>query len=378
MSSTNTHVLGDVASFVRGITFTPEDLKQPFEEGTAVCMRTKNVQADLDQADLIAVPKEFVRRKEQYLKEGDLLISSANSWNLVGKCCWVPKLDYEATAGGFISILRADRKIVDPRYLYHWFAASRTQHEVRLCGRQTTNISNLNYERCLSLPFPLLKLEEQKRIATVLDKADAVRRKRQEALEAVDNLSTSVFIDEIGDPIVNSRGHQTAMMDEVFAIQTGKLNANSAKPGGRYPFFTCSREDFQIDTYAFDCEALILSGNNASADYSVKHFKGKFNAYQRTYVLILKQPEHSYEYFRQLLEYKLNEMKQGSRGTNTKYLTLQFFQRLSMPVPDPSVQKRYENVSRRIKALKDLQISSQNESDTLFNSLVQRAFKGEL
>ena len=176
MSETNGHTLGDVASFIRGITFTPDDVTLPFEKGTAVCMRTKNVQADLDEDDLIAIPKSFVRRTEQYLTEGDMLVSSANSWNLVGKCSWVPKLDYEATAGGFISILRADRKQVDPRYLYHWFAAPRTQHEVRLCGRQTTNISNLNYERCLNLPIPLPKLEEQKRIAALGQKAKNLKQ----------------------------------------------------------------------------------------------------------------------------------------------------------------------------------------------------------
>ena len=204
MNATNFHALGDVASFIRGITFTPEDVKQPFEVGSVVCMRTKNVQVDLDEEDLTAIPKEFVRRKEQYLTEGDLLISSANSWNLVGKCCWVPKLNYEATAGGFISILRADREEVDPRYLYHWFAAPKTQHEVRLCGRQTTNISNLNYERCLNLFIPLPKLEEQKRIAATLDKADAIRRKRYEQLRELKNFIESTFFKMFGHPEINN------------------------------------------------------------------------------------------------------------------------------------------------------------------------------
>ncbi|MGP4957891.1 hypothetical protein, partial [Pseudomonas helleri] len=77
--------LGEVISFIRGVTFTPEDQVEPLSDGSTVVMRTKNVQvAGLDQSDLIAVPSGFVRRKEQSLREGDILVSSANSWELVG------------------------------------------------------------------------------------------------------------------------------------------------------------------------------------------------------------------------------------------------------------------------------------------------------
>ena len=109
--------LGDVAQFIRGIAFKPDDKIDVEMPGAVVCMRTKNVQENLDQDDLIAVPDSFVRRKEQYLREGDILVSTANSWELVGKGCWVPKLKYRATAGGFISILRSNIEKVDSRYL---------------------------------------------------------------------------------------------------------------------------------------------------------------------------------------------------------------------------------------------------------------------
>ena len=65
--------------------------------------------------------------------------------------------------------------------------------------------------------------------------------------------------------------------------------ANASSQNGQYPFFTCSKEAYQIDYYAFDCEALLLAGNNATANYDVKYYNGKFNAYQRTYVLTAKE-----------------------------------------------------------------------------------------
>jgi type I restriction enzyme S subunit len=57
---------------------------------------------------------------------------------------------------------------------------------------------------------------------------------------------------------------------------------------GEYPFFTCSRKIFSINKYAFDCKAVLLAGNNASGDFNVKYYEGKFNAYQRTYVITIK------------------------------------------------------------------------------------------
>ena len=69
-----TALLGDVAVFIRGITFKPDDVVQVFADDSVICMRTKNVQAFLDCDDLLAVPSEFVRRKDQYLEEGDILV----------------------------------------------------------------------------------------------------------------------------------------------------------------------------------------------------------------------------------------------------------------------------------------------------------------
>ena len=185
--------LGDVADYIRGITFKPADVVPAHSPDSVVCMTTKNVQATLDESKLTAVPPRFVKRAEQYLQCGDILISSANSWNLVGKATYVPKLSYAATAGGFISILRAQDEKVDPRYLYNWVSSGATQHRARLCARQTTNIANLDRGRFLGLKIPLPPLPEQRRIAAILDKADAVRRKRQQTLDLADQFLLSLI-----------------------------------------------------------------------------------------------------------------------------------------------------------------------------------------
>lgn len=113
----DTATLGDIAEFIRGITFKPDDVVPSGTSGSVRCMRTKNVQAEIDLSDVWSVDSRFVKRVNQYLQTGDLLVSSANNWNLMGKCCWVPEEARGSTFGGFISALRPNRERVDPRYL---------------------------------------------------------------------------------------------------------------------------------------------------------------------------------------------------------------------------------------------------------------------
>ena len=200
--------LSQVLDFIRGITFKPEDKVKPFSDGSAICMRTKNIQLELDESDVLAVPVEFVKRDEQFVQEGDLLISSANSWELVGKTVRVPKLDYLCTAGGFISILRPIRTQVDPDYLFRFIMHNETQHKIRHLGRQTTNISNLDRKRFLKLEIPLPPLSVQKQIAAALEKADTLRGQCQQMEQELNSLAQSVFLDMFGDPVTNPKGFE--------------------------------------------------------------------------------------------------------------------------------------------------------------------------
>lgn len=129
--------------------------------------------------------------------------------------------------------------------------------------------------------------------------------------------------------------------NEVFSTTTGKLDSNAAVVNGKYPFFTCSKEILRIDEYAFDQEALLLAGNNASGKYDVKYYNGKFNAYQRTYVLTLKE-KWSYRLFQCQLEEKLEYLQQKSLGGLTKYLTLKILEELSFVIPPKEKQNEFE------------------------------------
>ena len=227
--------LGDVVNFIRGITFKPDDVVHPSVSGAIVCMRTKNIQAHLDMSDLIAVPAQFVRREEQFLQEGDVLISSANSWNLVGKVAQVPALSYKATAGGFIAIVRAKRNIIDPQYLYRWLAAEKSQAAIRACGRQTTNISNLSIHQFLSLPIVIPDLNEQQRIAAILSKTESLRRKREKAIRITDEFLRDTYLDLFGDPDSNPKGFPLGTIRDLVANANYGTSEKANEESGRFP-----------------------------------------------------------------------------------------------------------------------------------------------
>ena len=226
---------------------------------------------------------------------------------------------------------------VDTDYLYHL-----------CCGTNWTAGTNkavmgltLNKATLLEKEIPLPDINEQHEIATKLDKIDAIIAERQQQLELIDQAVKSRFIELFGEPELNPRDLPVLPWGAVFQTTTGKLDSNAMVENGRYPFFTCAKESYKIDSYAFDCEALLLAGNNAAGIYDVKHYKGKFNAYQRTYVLRLMNEKWSYILFKRQLEDKLRYLQSQSKGTNTRYLTLGILNELRFVVPPIAEQEQF-------------------------------------
>jgi type I restriction enzyme S subunit len=142
------------------------------------------------------------------------------------------------------------------------------------------------------------------------------------------------------------------------SIRTGKLNANEKDEDGLYPFFTCDAEPYRINTYAFDCEAILITGNGSQVGH-INYYKGKFNAYQRTYVLssFIETVDVFFvlHYFRAYLkEYILVNSKKGS----VPYITLPMLQNFLIPIPPLPVQ---EEIVRVLDTFTELQAELQAE-----------------
>ncbi|EDY87316.1 type I restriction-modification system S subunit [gamma proteobacterium HTCC5015] len=164
-------------------------------------------------------------------------------------------------------------------------------------------------------------------------------------------------------------------------MTTGKLDANAADENGQYPFFTCSRTPSAIDTYAFDCEAVLLAGNG---DFNLKYYKGKFNAYQRTYVIEPIQISLKFLYY--LTVSQIERITENNRGSAIRYLKLNDILMPFVYLPPVEEQHRIVQKVDELMALCDRleqQTSDQLEAhetlvDTLLGTLTQSENATEL
>lgn len=393
----NYSTVAEVGKIIRGITFKPEEVISPDEEDAIVCMRTKNVQSFLDTSDLIAVPRHLVKKEDKFLQDGDILISTANSWNLVGKCCYVPKLDFSSTLGGFISGIRLNPKKADSRYFYHWLSSDDIQTTLRSFGRKTTNISNLDLNRLSVLPVPLPPLDEQKRIAGILDKADAVRRKRTESLKLLDELLRATFLDMFGDPITNPKGLKKKPLKDFGTVVTGNTPSRAdAENYGDYiewiksdnlnnpkHFLTKATEGLSekgarksrlspSGSILVTCIAGSPSciGNAGIADREVA-FNQQINA-----VTPFPNVDLYFLYTQILVAKKL--IQSASTNAMKGMINKSKFENIRLLDADENTQKKAGKIFKKIIHEHSVFSSATTESDALFHSLVARAFKGEL
>lgn len=271
---------------------------------------------------------------------------------------------YDAMVNEHVFIIRTSM-LFQPylfRYLFSDFGQYELKARIKGAAQGGLNGSNL---RTIPIPVPPLPIQEQ--IVAELDKVSEIIEKKKQQVKELDNLAQSIFYDMFGDPVENEKGWEVRMWGEVFFTQTGKLNANAMIEGGVYPFFTCSKESYFINEYAFDSEALLLAGNNATANYDVKYYKGKFNAYQRTYVLTLKV-DGCYLFFKKSLESMLTMLQEQSIGGMTKYLTMGILNKISFILPPLPLQQTFAQKIEAIEKQKELITASIKEAQTLFDA----------
>lgn len=316
--------------------------------------------------------------KQRYcLKKGDILFSHINSPVHVGKTA-IFDCDEPIYHGVNLLLMRPTEKLL-PEYLN--FALKylfQTGYWART-SKQSVNQASVNQKdiSCVDISYPTSK-EEQHRIVAILDEAfEAIAAARANAEQNRQN-ACALF-----ESVLNSVEGKPAALGDYVTIKTGKLDANAAVEGGEYPFFTCSKEIYAIDKFAFDGEAILLAGNNAVGDFNVKHYRGKFNAYQRTYVITVNNEDlllYRFLYFQMLKS--LKRFKEQSVGAGTKFLKLGMIKDLKISLPSPQEQIRLVSLldsvleeTQRLESLYQRKIAALDE---LKQSLLQQAFSGQL
>nr|WP_255028895.1 restriction endonuclease subunit S [Rhodococcus sp. GA1] len=386
------------------MTFKPTDVVEPGTPNTVACMRTKNVQEELDLSDVWHIDSSFVKRPEQFLHAGDLLISSANSWNLVGKCSWVPELDGRSTFGGFVSALRPDRAKVDPRYLYRFFSSARTQAVVRSYARQTTNISNLDLKRCAELPIPVPPLEEQRRIASILDHAETLCAKRREAIARLDELTRSIFIDMFGEAWDT---WELSTVEEIAAPHKGSIRTGPFGSQLLHEEFTdsgipvlgidnavsnefewgkrryISEEKYRaLERYTVHPGDVLITimGTCGRCAIVPQDIPLAINTKHLCCVTLDREkalPEFLHSYFLHDPEAQ-SYLRRTAKGAIMSGLNMGIIKKLPVPLVPLDLQRIFIQRVEHVKLLKSQQMRQLEDLDAAFVSIQSRAFLGEL
>ncbi len=155
---------------------------------------------------------------------------------------------------------------------------------------------------------------------------------------------------------------------DITKIKTGKLDANASSEDGEYPFFTCSKEPLRISTYSYDCECVLVAGNG---DLNVKYYKGKFDAYQRTYIIEDNGSGKLYmPYLYYFMEMYIDELRQQAIGGVIKYIKLGNLTDAQIELPDIETQKRIVNILAKAKSV----IETRTEEISKLDDLIKARF----
>lgn len=168
---------------------------------------------------------------------------------------------------------------LDGYYFYLFFSNNFYGRVMQMTAK--SSVDSVRREMIANMKMPLPPLPEQKAIAQVLSDTDTLIQTLEQKLAK----KRAIKQGAMQQLLTPKEGWEVRKLGGICEkITTGKLDANAMVKDGRYRFYTCAKSHYYIDDYAFDTEALLVSGNGANVGY-IHYYKGKFNAYQRTYVL---------------------------------------------------------------------------------------------
>ena len=219
----------------------------------------------------------------------------------------------------------------DANYLFHFFSSNFYNRVKRMSAKNS--VDSVRKEMITEMPLYLPSEQEQTKIGVLLSLLDERIATQNKIIDKLQSLIKGIAQHCIRELI---NGWEYVRLGDICKITTGKLDANAQVENGQYPFFTCAERPFNIDSYAFDTEALLISGNGANLGY-INYYKGKFNAYQRTYVL-----DHfsvNIQYVKWALKILLPQrIAIEKSSSNTPYIVLSTLADLKIPIPNNSKQ----------------------------------------
>ena len=402
----NSTLIKNISNQIRGVSYSPKDVSNTSKEGYIRLLRANNItDRGIDTEDVLYVDTRCVS-EQQILRNGDILIAaSSGSINIVGKAALI-EYDIKSTFGAFCKVIRPNDK-VDFKYLSYFFRSPDYRRIISHLAAGA-NINNLKNEHLDNLQIPLPPLATQKRIAEILDAADALRRKDQELLKKYDELAQAIFIDMFGDPVKNEKGWEVKKLCQIAT----KIHSGNTPKGGSNVYvpegitFFRSQNVWKNNLDYQDVAFIDEMTHKSMAKSSLKHkdilmtktgrintensslgraalFLGpddSANVNGHVYLIrLFKNQVH--EFILQILISKqfrdlIREVCVG--GIDKRQLNKDHIEDFPIIHPPVELQQKFSLCLNNIEALKKVASKSLVYSQGNFNSLIQKAFKGEL
>ena len=327
--------IGDIKNGPFGSVLHAED----YVENGIPIVTTEHFKTGLMPSDKFGIPQvsneDYIRLKGYRLETNDIVFSRVGS------------VDINAHVGieqnGWLfsgRVLRVRPKYdIDSLFLHYALSTEAVKRDIRnrAVGQTMPSINTpILSSTTIQLPKDLF---EQKKVAHFLRLLDERIITQNKIIEKLQSLIKGIAQHCIKE---STSGNTYVKLGDICQITTGKLDANAQVDNGIYPFFTCAEQPFKIDSFAFDTEALLISGNGANLGY-INYYKGKFNAYQRTYVLDLFS--ENIQYIKWALKVLLpKRIAIEKSSSNTPYIVLSTLTDLRLPIPCKSKQSFIANL----------------------------------
>ena len=323
-------------------------------------------------------------KKSREVKEGDFLLTNSMSFGR----------PYILRTSGCIHdgwlVLSPKSDDIHTDYFYHYLGSQDVKNKLSSKAAGAV-VKNLNKDIVKGLEIPLPPLPEQKRIAAILDKADAIRRKRQQAIQLADDFLRSVFLDMFGDPVTNPKGWDTILLKKAGKVSTGSTPPSSKKGmfGGNIPFITpgdlendgvgpkrfvtaegsSNSRTVQRGSTFVCCIGATIGKVGIAISHSA--FNQQINAIEWNDII---EDQYGYWAMRFLRKIVINK----AITTTLPILKKSEFETIEIPTPSINLQKQFTGIVKKtFHSLTNIKLANE-EGDYLFNSLSQRAFRGEL
>ncbi|WRB59103.1 restriction endonuclease subunit S [Helicobacter pylori] len=271
--------------------------------------------------------------------------------------------------GYHCTLLKPNQKVLNGKFLNAYLSSFYGRKYFSNCASGSGQRYTLTIDIIKDLTIPLINIETQQKIArtlSILDQKIENNHKINELLHKILKLLYEQyfvrfdFLDENNKPYQTSGGKmkfskelnrlipndfEVKTLGELTQLKVGNKNANHSSNQGKYPFFTCSNNPLRCETYQFEGKHIIISGNG---NFYVTHYDGKFDAYQRTYVVNPNNPNH-YVLIYLFVKSYTNYLKLQSRGSIIKFITKSDIENIKIVLPNLKTYSKWNNVLKMIE-----------------------------